>query len=231
MLKCFWWSKINLTRSRVAILLLSWRLPTGPFTNFGASKSVVRRSWTTKSSPISWSWSVRIVKGSVGLEASGSCWAEIAGPKKLFFFLPESFVSPFDPDSFCFSSSPKTRNPTENELISIAQESRLMISILPIKNCEKLRRVFSSSPLFPFSSLSLPHSSLLLLFSPNKIFTRTFCGWVGIDKMWMRAKDRQCSDRASQLLGSQANNSCRPTESGVWATTSRHPRHSQVLPD
>ena len=37
-----------------------------PFLQFGAFKSVARRSQTTWNSPISWSWGSKIVKGSVG---------------------------------------------------------------------------------------------------------------------------------------------------------------------
>ena len=39
--------------------------PDRPFHNFGASKSVARRFWTTQSSLISWIWGSKIVKGPV----------------------------------------------------------------------------------------------------------------------------------------------------------------------
>ena len=42
--------------------------PDRPFHNFGASKSVLRRSLFTWTSSISWLWGSKIVKGSVGKE-------------------------------------------------------------------------------------------------------------------------------------------------------------------
>ena len=49
------------------------RLPDRPFHNFGDSKYVAQRFWTTYNSPIFWLWACKTVKRPVGLRRRWTC--------------------------------------------------------------------------------------------------------------------------------------------------------------